>query len=219
MYMNRTNSIQSNIMQKVIKIPSSETPVPDLVWYKLNNNIFNYKFANLPVSDASCNGIEVYAPSHLVGENCFSFSGGPTSNWLNLPFLTRPTTLSFSCWINVSTFKASSRIFDYGGSFRLHIKSATRLFLNDLYSVTYSTGFQNVWKHIAFTVNGLTLTFYENGVSILVTTMTTPLSSTPSYGYMAHSYGADVNPGGTYADFRIYGRVISNAEILTLYNN
>ena len=217
--MNRTNSIQSNIMQKIIRIPSSITPVPELVWYKLNNNIFNYKITNLPVSDASCNGIEVYTASRLVGQNCFSFSGGATSNWINLPFLTRPTTLSFSCWINVSTFKVASRIFDYGSSFRLHIRSANRLFFNDVYSITYSTGFQNVWKHIAFTVNGLTLTFFENGVAILVTTMTSPLSSTPSFGYIAHSYGADVNPGGKYSDFRIYGRVISNAEILTLYNN
>lgn len=219
MYMNRTNSIQSNIMQKIIRIPSSITPVPDLVWYKLNNNIFNYKVTNLPVSDASCNGIEVYTASHLIGENCFSFSGGATSNWIYLPFLTRPTTLSFSCWINVSTFSVFSRIFDYGGNFRLHIRSANRLFFNDVYNITYSTGFQNVWKHIAFTVNGLTLTFYENGVVKLVTTMTSPLSSTPSFGYMAHSYGGDVNPGCKYADFRIYGRVISNAEILTLYNN
>ena len=216
--MNRTNSIQSNIMQKIITI-SSVPPVPDLVWYKLNNNIFNYKISNLPVSDATCNGTEVYTASHLVGENCFSFSGGTTSNWINLPTLTRTTTLTFSCWINVSTFATNSRVFDYGGSFRLSIRGTNRLTFNDAYNITYSTGFQNVWKHIAFTVNGLTLTFYENGVAVLVTTMTSPLSTSPSNGFIAHSYGADVNPGGKYADFRIYGRVISNAEILSLYNN
>ena len=101
--MNTICTIQSNMMQINSKI-LSVIPIPDLVWYKLNNNLFNYKVSNLPLADATCNGTEVYTTSHLVGEKCFSFSGGPTSNWVNLPSLKRPTTLSFSCWINVSTF-------------------------------------------------------------------------------------------------------------------
>jgi hypothetical protein len=43
----------------------------------------------------------------------------------------------------------------------------------------YSTGFVNVWKHIAFTINGKKLTFYENGVEISSITMAETLSHVP----------------------------------------
>jgi Concanavalin A-like lectin/glucanases superfamily len=210
-------------MQKVLTAVPSTTPVPDLAWYKLDNDIMDYKVYNIPTSDASSNGTPIYVASHLVGQNCYSFSGGPSSNWVNLPPLLRGATLSFSCWINMSSVVQYSRLFDYGGTFRLHITNSTRLTFNDLYPVTYTTGFLNVWKHIALTINGTTLTFYENGVVKLVTTMATPLTSSgsnPSVGYMAHSYAAgDPNPSGKYSDFRMYGRVISAGEITTLYNN
>lgn len=218
--MNMSCTINSNLMQKVLIPVPSITPVPDLAWYKLNNNISNYKVYNIPTSDASSNGTAIYVAGHLAGENCYSFSGGPSSNWINLPPLLRRTTMSFSCWINVATFSVFSRVFDYGGTFRLHIMNPTTLVFNDVYTINYTTGFQNVWKHIVFTVNGLTLTFYENGVVKLVTTMASSLSPNSSIGYMAHSYSlGDANPGCKYADFRIYGRVISASEITTLYNN
>lgn len=217
--MNMTCAINSNRMQKILP-PTSITPVPELLWYKLNNNIFNYKLTNSPVIEATCNTFPIYTASHIAGENCYSFSGGTSSNWLNLPLLTRTTTLTFSCWINVQTFSNTSRVFDFGGTFRLHISNATRLIFNDLYPVTYTTTFQNAWKHILFTVNGTTLTFYENATVKTTTTMTSPLSTVATIGYIAKSYSVnDLNPTAKYADLRVYNRVISNAEIVTLFNN
>lgn len=193
------------------------TLVPELFWYKLNNDISNYR-TNLPVVDASSNGVATYVISRLSSQNCYSFSGGVTSNWVNIPSFTRSPIMTFSGWINMATVAAYSRIFDFGSTFRLHIMSATRMVFNDLNSVTFTTGFQNTWKHILFTVNGLTLTFYENGVVKLVKTMTIPVPADNLRGYLAKSYGADPNPICKYSDFRLYSRVLSSNEILTLYN-
>ena len=91
---------------------------------------------------------------------------------------------------------------------------------NDAYSVTYATTFQNAWKHILFTVNGTTLIFYEDTAVKATFTMASTLSTVPTIGYIAHSYASgDVNPAAKYADLRVYNRVISNAEIVTLFNN
>jgi hypothetical protein len=217
--MNTICAINSIQLQKVLP-PTSVTPVPELLWYKLNGNIFNYKKTNSPVIEATCNTFPAYTASRLAGINCFSFSGGTSSNWLNLPLLQRTTALTFSCWINVQTFAIFSRVFDFGGTFRLHIMSATTLRFNDAHSVTYATTFQNAWKHILFTVNGTTLTFYENAAVKTTFTMAAPLSTVATIGYIAHSYASgDVNPAAKYADLRVYSRVISNAEIVTLFNN
>jgi hypothetical protein len=206
-------------MQKILP-PTSITPVPELLWYKLNNNIFNYKLTNSPILEATCNTIPAYTASHIVGENCYNFSGGTSSNWLNLPLLQRTTALTFSCWINVQTFALYSRVFDFGGTFRIHIVNATTLVFNDAHTVTYTTTFQNIWKHILFTVNGTALTFYENAAVKATFTMAAPLSTVATIGYIAHTYASgDVNPAAKYADLRVYNRVISNAEIVTLFNN
>lgn len=217
--MNMICAINSNQMQKILP-PPSVTPIPELLWYKLNNNIFNYKMTNSPILEATCNGIPAYTASRLPGINCFNFTGGTSSNWLNLPALTRTTTLTFSCWINVQTFALYSRVFDFGGTFRIHIVNANTLRFNDAHSFTYTTTFQNVWKHLLFTVNGTTLTFYEDAVVKSTFTMASSLSTVPTIGYIAHSYASgDVNPAAKYSDLRVYNRVISNAEIVTLFNN
>jgi hypothetical protein len=217
--MNMICAINSSQMQKILP-PPSVTPIPELLWYKLNNNIFNYKVTNSPILEATCNTIPAYTASRLPGINCYSFSGGTSSNWLNLPAFARTPTLTFSCWINVQTFAIFSRVFDFGGTFRIHIVNATSLRFNDAYTVTYATTFQNAWKHILFTVNGTTLTFYENAAVKTTFTMTAPLSTVATIGYIAHSYASgDVNPAAKYADLRVYNRVISNAEIVTLFNN
>ena len=216
--MNMVCTIQSNIMQKVIVLPPiPNRDIPDLVWYKLNSNISNYKNTNTPISDASSNGVAVYQPSRILNENCYSFTGGLTSNYIFLPSLTRSRKVTFSCWLNVSSFGPNSRIFDYGNTFRLHIVNATTLALNDVNTVVYSTGFVNVWKHIAFTVAGRKLVFYENGVEISAITLADTLSFVPTSGYMAHSFGTEVNPTCKISDFRMYDRGLRASEINTLY--
>ena len=89
---------------------------------------------------------------------------------------------------------------------------------NNSYTVVYSSGFINVWKHIAFTIAGTKLVFYENGIEILAIPMVDILSTTPTSGFMAHSFGTEVNPTCKISDFRIYDRALRASEITTLYN-
>lgn len=196
----------------------SATPVstPDLAWFKLNGNILDYRIDNVGKTGATTSK-EQYYP--YLSKSSFLFDGGPyaTSNFIAVPSIMRPPKLTFSCWINVSTFSAYSRIFDYGGVFRLHMKNSTSLWLNDAYKITYKSTFQNTWKHIAFTVDNNMLIPYENGLPLSGITMTSSLSPAPSVGYIAHSMGGDQNTAGMFSDFRIYGKVLTGIEIMGLY--
>ena len=74
--MNTICCIQSNIMQKTIILPPlANKTIPDLVWYKLNSNIFNYKDTNIPIQDAISNGPMTYTQSRIPKEKCFAFTG------------------------------------------------------------------------------------------------------------------------------------------------
>ena len=216
--MNTISFIQSNIMQKTIILPAlANKTIPDLVWYKLNSNIFNYKDTNIPIQDAIANGSSTYTQSRISREKCYSFTGGVRSNYLFLPSITRSMKITFSCWLNVSVFGVGSRIFDYGDTFSLQIIDSKTLKFNNTYTVVYSTGFINVWKHMVFTVAGTKLVFYENGLEILAIPMVDKLSSIPTRGFMAHSFGTEVNPTCKISDFRIYDRVLKASEITTIY--
>lgn len=69
--MNTISFIQSNIMQKTIILPAlANKTIPDLVWYKLNSNIFNYKDTNIPIQDTIANGSSTYTQSLISKEKC-----------------------------------------------------------------------------------------------------------------------------------------------------
>ena len=207
-------------MQKTIILPAlANKTIPDLVWYKLNSNIFNYKDTNVPIQDAIANGSSTYSQSRISKEKCYAFTGGVRSNYLFLPTITRSMKITFSCWLNVSVFDVGSRIFDYGDTFSLQIIDTKTLKFNNTYTVVYSTGFVNVWKHIVFTVAGTKLVFYENGLEILAIPMVDKLSSIPTKGYMTHSFGTEVNPTCKISDFRIYDRALRESEITKLYTS
>ena len=227
--MNMICTVQSNAMQKTIIKPLTgqaitltgqmNKTIPDLVWYKFNSNIYDYKDTNAPISNAYSNGVAIYAPSRIINEYCYKFSGGLTSNYISLPTLSRTRKITFSCWLNVSSFLLMSRIFDYGDTFSLHIVDSKTLVLNNRYSVTYSTGFQNVWKHILFTINGKKLSFYENGAEITSVTMAENLSDVTTSGRLGSSFGGGYDPILYLSDFRIYNRDMSVKEIDTLYKS
>lgn len=82
---------QSNIMQKTTILPPlANKTILDLVWYKLNSNIFNYKDTNIPIQDATANGSSTYTQSRISKEKCYAFTGGIMSNYLFLPSIIRP---------------------------------------------------------------------------------------------------------------------------------
>lgn len=198
---------------------TTPAPTPDLAWYKLNGTILDYCKDNTVGKTGAKTTSEQY--STYLSVSCFLFDGGPyaTGNFISLPAMSRPNTLTFSCFINVTIINIFARIFDYGGSFRLHMKNSTSLWFNDQYKINYKSSFQNTWKHIAFTIDRNTLTPYENGLPIVAIMMTSNLSPTASVGYIAHSMGGDPNTKGMFSDFRIYGRVLSSSEIMAIYQD
>lgn len=210
--LNSTIVINRLVTTKVI------APLPDLVWYKLNGNILDYSKDNLGKSMAKTTS-EQY--STYLSKSCFLFDGGPyaTGNFISLPAMSRPVTLTFSCFINITIINAFARIFDYGGSFRLHMKNSTSLWFNDKYKINYKGSFQNTWKHIAFTIDGNTLRPYENGLPMNAITMTSGLSPASSIGYIAHSMGGDPNTKGMFSDFRIYGRALGDSEMMNIFQS
>jgi hypothetical protein len=226
--MNTINTIHSNIRQKNNQVVTSSTPIPDLMWYKFNGNISNYKVSNSPVGDATLGGgPNVFVSSRLAGQMCFGSTGGVTSNFVNFPLVARPQTITFSCWIFLTSVAPFARIFDFGENFRLYFPGGGRVVLNNnAASLQYATSNFGVWKHIAFSISGVNLVFYESGVFKQNIVLAAPLPSintatfvNPSNGYLAKSQSsADPNPVCKFSDFRLYGRVLTAVEIGILYN-
>ena len=212
--MNTICHLQSNILQ--CKRVESITPIPDLFWYKLNNDIYNYKVSNLPIVDASYGGVPAFAASRLPGQLCFSTTGGVGTNFIYLPSIIRTPTMTFSCWVNCTSYTIYSRIFDYG-SFRLAFRGTQRIQLNDLYNLNFATVVTGSWKHVCFTINNTTLIHYENGV-FKASVVITPINSS-SAGYIAKSTANDPGAICKFSDLRLYGRVLSASEINTLFQN
>jgi hypothetical protein len=51
--MNTLCHVQSNVMNKRYPVATLTSPIPDMMWYKLNGNVLNYKVNNVPIQDAT----------------------------------------------------------------------------------------------------------------------------------------------------------------------
>jgi Concanavalin A-like lectin/glucanases superfamily len=87
--------------------------LPDLAWYKLDGDILNYCGNNVGKKDAT-SGNAIYSP--LSSKKCIQITEG-WHNYLEVPILPEVLRITFSCWINGTSYAANSRIFDYGESF------------------------------------------------------------------------------------------------------
>jgi Concanavalin A-like lectin/glucanases superfamily len=203
--------------------PATKNPMlPDVAWYKLDGNIWNYCGDDVGKNDATSSNPQ-YSPFLL--KKCFNLIPGATNgagNFLKVPALPDMSKLTFSCYINVTTYKNFSRIFDYGDQFRAHLQTASNksYVLNNLYSIPLSSTYCAEWRNIAFTVDGKTLVPYDNGIRLPTITMATTLSTVDKggrEGRICGSHGGDPDTGGSLSDVRIYGRVLSDTEMLQLY--
>lgn len=201
--------------------PKTRSPVPDVMWYKFNNNILNYSVDNVGKIAGTTSGTAAYSIVNPISRFSYSFDGGPydTGNFITLPSLTRSSKMSFSCFLNMTTIALFMRIFDFGGSFRLNYINNGNLTFNDNYVIEL-TNVPGTWKHIAFTVNNLIFTAYENGISKNPIVMTSVVAADSSIGYIGHSVvTVDPNLRGFMSDFRMYNRVLNNDEIFRIYQN
>jgi Concanavalin A-like lectin/glucanases superfamily len=133
------------------------------------------------------------------------------------------TQITFSCYVNITFFQNLSRIFDYGEQFQVCLLTSnkTSYTLNG-YEVPLSSTFYKAWRNIAFTVDGTTLVPYDNGVRQKAITMAVALSTIDikrRRGLIFGSHGNNELTNGCISDYRIYGRVLTDAEMLDLYTN
>jgi hypothetical protein len=223
--MNSLSNFSSTSLRKQ-QFAASVGSAPNIAWFKFNGDIYDYRFDNIGKKEATVNVVgnspEQYVP-YKANMQAYLFDGSliyNTGNYIIVSSIQCCPTMTFSCWINIRTFNVYSRICDYG-FFRLHIRNNSTLWFNDTYALRFKTGFQNIWKHIAFTIDGPTFILYENGVPLQTIIIATALASRPrtttSKGYIGHSMGADQNTGGMFSDFRIYDRVLTSSEIMGLF--
>jgi Concanavalin A-like lectin/glucanases superfamily len=202
--------------------PLAPPPVPDLVWYKLDGDILNYSGNSVGKAGATSSNPQ-YSP--YLSKRCFKLIPGATNgtgNFLNVPALPKTSALTFSCWINVSSYQNYSRIFDYGGQFRVHMNPSNPsvYVLNGKYKMKLISSYYTEWGHIAFTIDGTTLTPFDTGIRQTAITMAATFSTvdtSSSDGRIGGSLGDDADTGGYISDVRIYGRVLSDDEMRNIY--
>lgn len=73
----------------------------------------------------------------------------------------------------------------------------------------------NVWTHVALTLDGANGILYSNGVPVVTNAITfSPLQVLAETNHLGHSkFVADPDFNGQFANFRVYGRALSAAEI------
>lgn len=208
-----------NCLSTIGKMQKGPRIWPELAWYKFNNDTLDYSENNVGKFAGSSRGA-LY--STYLTRKVYLFDGGAwsTGNYISLPALTRSSTMTFSCFINVANVIQYMRIFDFGDSFRLYLVNATSVKFNEVYTMQFQSTMLNAWKHIAFTVNGTQLIVYENGLAVGTISMTASVLSDTSFGFIGHSpFSNDPNLAGQMYDFRIYNRALGSNEIFALFQD
>jgi Concanavalin A-like lectin/glucanases superfamily len=149
------------VTRQYVMIAMNDPKLPDLAWYKLDGDILNYRGNNVGKKDAASSGA-LYSP-YFFKQSLKVVQG--TRNYLEVPALPETSKLTLSCWINLNSWTTGARIFDFGDQFRAHLYTGSKTVYNLFgLQISLTSGFQNKWKQISFTVDGTTLIPYENGI-------------------------------------------------------
>jgi hypothetical protein len=176
-------------------------------------------------------GTVMYVPGS-VGSNAIylaneaNVSGGTVSSNYILGSYTFPSVFSVSQWVLCSKFNSNIvQVFFYTNtsavtnSIGLYISNST---IQASFWNTNNTGTGsivpviNTWYHVVFTYNNGSLTLYVNGVQNGSTISSTIVQNGFALGYI--SSPTTYAFAGYIDDFRIYNRILTAAEITTLYN-
>jgi hypothetical protein len=193
-------------------------------------NATNRTFQNLGQSQYGAakiigNNVTVDSTNFLVGTSSVT-STGAAGNYVSLPnFTLTSTNLTVSFWIRRNGTGFSNEwpyIFLRGSYHGIQCPNGSNIFQYANFSTTIESNvITNTWYHIAFVYSNTATNktvIYENGNSVY--TSTTNLMTT---GYANHHCLLGFNIGsdalnGNIDDFRMYGRDLSQSEIVKLYN-
>eukprot|EP01036_Dinobryon_divergens_P036080 gene36080-biopygen28520 len=153
------------------------------------------------------------------------------------PFTTGTAGLTFAAWYKSDNSGNWARIFDFGNgapldnivltkngnedSFKLDVHILGQPVQNLFPDASYKFNTGNVWKHVAWTLDPAgsgTWTFYINGVEVASAVMGYPPSKLRSKNFLGKSnIENDAYLNGGLKDFRLYYRVLSAADVYTLF--
>ena len=150
------------------------------------------------------------------------------------PFTAGTTGLTFATWYKSDNSGSWARIFDFANGAPLDNIFLAQYGTNDVFVIDASTQREflgssykfntgNVWKHVAWTLDPAgsgTWIVYINGVQVYIMGRQYPISVHRSKNYIGQSnWGHDAYFNGGLKDFRMYNRVLSAAEVDTLFTS
>ena len=228
---------------RVYKRVISQTEVINIM---NSNNPYNVAYYVYPLQiDISSIGINTTSlllngtPSPIFSDNMLQLVSSSSQYATIPPFSTDNTGLSFSLWFTSRSNQSWARLFDFGngrdsnnifmainnGNLAIGVYSGAIPYQNEN---VYSTNVNNnTLTHVAWTLNPVspyTWSLYVNGKLISITA--------PSNGYIYPSaiirnncyigksnWSFDPYFTGSISDFRVYKRVISQAEVINIMNS
>jgi len=174
---------------------------------------------------------EIFNDVYFDNSNYGTLLFDGSSNYIKVSAPSFGNTFTISAFIKLTSNNSDTAIYgsDANGSDNWFGINTNRLYtfftqISDVNnsSLTGSTTLQNnVYYHVALTINGSTVKMYLNGVEDASTTVAfaigawgSSLDSIGRRGNLAQRYF-----NGNISVFSVYNRVLSQAEILTIYRN
>jgi carbonic anhydrase/acetyltransferase-like protein (isoleucine patch superfamily) len=159
--------------------------------------------------------------------------GANPGGYVSLPngLLSSLTDFTISTWVNLDSTANWSRIFDFGSGTASHLFLCLRGSAGIRYAIKNGGAEQTcdsltpfvlgVWKHVAVTQSGNTLTIYIDGVQVAqnaaITLKPSNLGAT-TQTWLGRSQYNDPYLNGRLDDFKIYSRALSAPEVGILAN-
>jgi hypothetical protein len=221
---------------KYMSFTNTNTEPTLMVHYRFENNLNDSSGNGRHLTTAA--GSSSFSPTTKIeGERSVNLPS--SSNTLNIPSITLGANVSFSFWVYATgsafptTFSAlvdlsTIRSGSGAGLDRIIIANQADNKLNIITDIngttnrivtTYSWQI-NQWKYITVVINGTNRTLYVDGVSHSTYTSGTIRTATYPFniigGYTSQTSGTPTF-SGFIDDFRIYNKVLTTAEITSLY--
>jgi hypothetical protein len=175
------------------------------------------------------------SPAAATGKTGQGLNFPSATDYLQLPtgFLNAQTSFSIACWVKISSLATWGRIFDFGsginnylfltplsgsGKVRFAIKNGGAEEMIDGTAALPT----NEWVHVAVTFNWSNKgigRLYVNGLQVGVNenfALNPSLLPQNTQNYIAKSQWPDPGLNGMVDDFRVYDRVLTDAEIMEM---
>lgn len=195
-----------------------------IAYYPFNNNTNDESGNN---NHGAANGGALTADKSGINNKAYSFDG---SHYIKVPnsasLSSISNTFTISAWINnqdqLVSVVCKAALAGSTLQFRF-FSDATIFFANNGMAADFTSTLNplNTWKHIAVTSDGTTAKYYLNGnlVSSVTTTVASNSNDHTTDMYIgADTHGVTEYHRGKLDEIRIYNRVLSDAEVLQLYN-